>query len=379
ILAENHSLNPEVRERFIGEGRSLRKVRSGHVVAVHDLGETDRQQPYLVLDHADRGALQQRVENLWRSGWRASAADVLAVARPLAEAIGAVHAAGLVHRDLSPGNLLLRTVPDPSLAPGAHTRTAAAHTASEPAQGSAATVITNEEQLVVADLGLCKDLAMHSGLTVAGGTSGFRPPEQRGGPATVDTRSDLWAMSQLLTWLTAGADLPGRLHAALQRSLAEDPTDRHRDVQAWLADIEAALAPAPDPAVRPWEERGPRRPRRPRRTVALTVLAVRLLCAGALAGVLAAQRLGEPSGSTEAAQIDITGPTQVQLGQQATFTATTRGVDSWVWILPDGTYITDQDTVTLTARSSGAAELTLRARSPDGVALRVVHQIGVTE
>src|SRR5699024_9245717 len=76
---------------------------------------------------------------------------------------------------------------------------------------------------------------------------------------------------------------------------------------------------------------------------------------------------------------DITGPTQVQLGQQATFTATTRGVDSWVWILPDGTYITDQDTVTLTARSSGAAELTLRARSPDGVALRVVHQIGVTE
>src|SRR5690625_6701176 len=32
ILAENHSLNPEIRERFIAEGRSLRKVSSPHVV-----------------------------------------------------------------------------------------------------------------------------------------------------------------------------------------------------------------------------------------------------------------------------------------------------------------------------------------------------------
>lgn len=42
ILAENHSLNPEIRERFIAEGRALRRVHSPYVVAVHDIGESER-------------------------------------------------------------------------------------------------------------------------------------------------------------------------------------------------------------------------------------------------------------------------------------------------------------------------------------------------
>lgn len=64
VLAENHSLNPEIRERFISEGRSLRKVEGSHVVTVHDIGETPRQQPYLVLEYADRGTIQDRVASL---------------------------------------------------------------------------------------------------------------------------------------------------------------------------------------------------------------------------------------------------------------------------------------------------------------------------
>src|SRR5690625_7211322 len=64
MLAENHSLNPEIRARFIAEGRSLRKVNDPHVVTVHDIGESERQQPYLVLEYADRGTLADRVEAL---------------------------------------------------------------------------------------------------------------------------------------------------------------------------------------------------------------------------------------------------------------------------------------------------------------------------
>ncbi|MGO2537965.1 MAG: protein kinase domain-containing protein, partial [Brachybacterium tyrofermentans] len=107
VLAENHSLNPEIRERFIAEGRTLRRVGGPHLVTVHDIGQTSRQQPYLVLEIADRGTLRQRVENLRAEGWRATREDALALARPLAAAVGAVHRARLVHRDLSPGNLLL--------------------------------------------------------------------------------------------------------------------------------------------------------------------------------------------------------------------------------------------------------------------------------
>src|SRR5699024_8890365 len=224
ILAVNHSLNPEIRERFIAEGRSLRKVRSPHVVQLYDIGESSAQQPYLVLELADRGTLRARVAALRSRGWRATATDVLAVAGALAAAVEAVHAAHLVHRDLSPGNVLLTSVP--AVDPGDH-----------------GYVIGADERLLVADLGLCKDLAVSSGLTVAGGTDGFRPPEASGSPAVVDTRADLWSLSRLLLWLCEGADLPPALDVALRRSLAPDPAQRHQDVAAWLADVEASLAP----------------------------------------------------------------------------------------------------------------------------------------
>lgn len=106
MLAENHSLNPEIRERFIAEGRSLRRIASEHVVTVHDIGESWRQQPFLVLELADRGTLAHRVKVLRAHGWQPGVDEVLALARPLADALGAVHAAQLVHRDLSPGNIL---------------------------------------------------------------------------------------------------------------------------------------------------------------------------------------------------------------------------------------------------------------------------------
>src|SRR5690625_7917252 len=108
MLAENHSLNPEIRARFIAEGRSLRKVNDPHVVTVHDIGESERQQPYLVLEYADRGTLADRVEGLRARGWVASAEDVLTASRNLTSALHAVHAAGLVHRDLSPRNVLIK-------------------------------------------------------------------------------------------------------------------------------------------------------------------------------------------------------------------------------------------------------------------------------
>ena len=161
ILAENHSMNPEIRERFIAEGRALRRVGGHGVPAVYDIGESDRQQPYLVLEHADRGSLRERVETLRARGWIARPHDLLALARPLAAGVAEVHRARLVHRDLSPGNLLLASHATP---------------ADEPPLGSH--LVRDDERLLLADLGMCKDLAVNSGLTVAGGTSGFRPPEQ---------------------------------------------------------------------------------------------------------------------------------------------------------------------------------------------------------
>src|SRR5699024_3910584 len=147
---------------------------------LRDIGESERQQPYLVLEYADRGTLADRVEALRAGGWVASAEDVLAASRNLASALHAVHAAGLVHRDLSPRNVLITRADRASTPPGGN---------------GEARLLAEDEILVVADLGMCKALALNSGLTVAGGTAGFRPPEQESGPALIDHRADLWAMS----------------------------------------------------------------------------------------------------------------------------------------------------------------------------------------
>lgn len=398
ILAENHSLNPDVRGRFIAEGRSLRRVRDPHVVGVYDIGENERQQPFLVLEHADRGTLARRVADLRARGWLPGPQDVLAVATSLAAAVDAVHRARLVHRDLSPGNVLLRSV-------------------DAPGDGTSSAVVRADERLVVADLGMCKDMAINSGLTVAGGTDGFRPPEQRGGPGTIDVRADLWALSALLVWLCTGqrADeidvaeaferlaQPARLGEALRISLASEPGARHAGVAAWIADVGSATTESPtvrsaspsagahsatadDTAVRTsWR-------RRVRMSVTLAAVA---LVVGVGVGLLVGSLMATDEGTGDVedlgdgrvrvvdadgdANVGITGPPQVAVGDDARFEADTAGVAGWVWTMPDGDHIIDAEQVRVQASSTGVADVTLRARTTDGADLEVTLELRVSE
>lgn len=241
---------------------------------MHDLGESSRQQPYLVLEYADRGTLADRVQALRRTGWTAAADDVLVLARSLAAALEAVHEAHLVHRDLSPANVLLRS---------------AARTSYE---AGTSVLVSDDEQVLLADLGLCKDLALNSGLTAAGGTSGFRHPEQHT-TAVIDARADLWAMSALVAWLCEGADLPSGLATALQRSLAEAPSERHHPGSAGDSDLATTS---------------------PRSRGRIAAVLVVLLLIGALGGGLLAREMASPVEATSTARIDIEGPAEVRVG-----------------------------------------------------------------
>lgn len=378
VLAENHSLNPEVRERFIAEGRCLRRVGPPHAVTVHDIGESDRQQPYLVLEHADRGTLRQRVEELWHQGWRASRDDVLALARALAAAVGAVHRANLVHRDLSPGNLLL-----------------ASRTTVRNGTGGGdpdSQLVREDDRLLIADLGMCKDLARHSGLTVAAGTSGFRPPEQHG-PAVIDIRADIWALSALVAWAAQDAQLPRALHRVLKRGMATRPERRQPDVARWLTEVEQALAP-PEPAPHGADQTLPAGPGQPAATANGTtqpparphrvrgpVLAGVVTCV-ALAGLLGGYLLGvpeDPPAQSQQASVAVEGPTEVTVGEPAVFDAVVEGARSWTWLLPTGRYVSDEDQVSLIPTVAGSAEVILRARAPDGTELETRHTVQVHE
>lgn len=389
VLAENHSLNPELRERFLAEGRVLRRIDSAHVIRVHDLGETERQQPYLVLEYADRGTLAARVTGLRQRGWRPSSADLLSVLRPLAGAVAAVHQANVVHRDLAPGNVLLSsTLATPAAPPS--------------------TVVADDDRILLADLGLCKDLAINSGLTAAGGTEGFRAPEQRFGPTQIDGRADLWSLSALVVWLLSdappagesvrdvvvAAGFPPALADVLDQSLAEDPAARHTDVAAWLDAVERALpatelAKAPAPKSSTPAPNSPARWRSRRGAVVLGTAGVALL--GTVMAVLSVVRGGDEDvtpldggevrvavtdGDTE---IAIEGPEEVTAGETAEFVAELDGVTSAVWISPEGESYSDVPVLEVQTVSPGTAAVTLVGGYAEGEPLVATHELRVTD
>ncbi len=411
VLAENHSLDADVRERFLDEGRLLRRIDSAEVVRVLDLGETDRLQPYLVLELADRGTLEDRVASLRQDGWRAGTDDVRALIGPLARAVAAVHRVDVVHRDLSPGNVLLRSTlaPDPTT--------------------PSTRLVGTDERLVLADLGLGKDLARSSGLTVAGGTEGFRPPEQRGGAARVDGRADLWSLSALVVWLTTGAHptsqgharellggsaLPGPVVEPIVRSLSTDPDDRHADVGAWERDVLGTLQ-----AAAPWSTwpPPPADPRlgvtthgsegsaaadgseaatttQPRRWVRMAWVAPILVAVGIILGAALTATLlagpgqevtfgedGQATVRAEAAEatVVLVGPSEVGVGETASFEVEVEGATGWVWIAPDGRLYPDTSRLEVTARSAGEATVVVVATSSARDEVRAEHTLRVVE
>ena len=235
LLGDHHSLDPDIRERFIAEARLLRRVQSPHVVRLFDLDETERHQPFHVLELVPGGNLAAHRTLMTGRGARATRDDVALVAAAITEALTALHEQRIVHRDLTPSNLLLRR------GSGAPT---------------GAGLLATNEQLVLADLGLSKDLAVSSGLTSAGGTEGFAAPEQRS-TGKVDERTDVFAASALVTWLVLGhppgradeaeldaAGWPTSLAHALAVGLVDDPGDRPSSIVDWRDGLLAALTSA---------------------------------------------------------------------------------------------------------------------------------------
>ncbi len=227
-LADNWAQRIDVRERFLEEARILRRADSDHVVRVYDVGEVDST-PYFVMTYADLGSLAHVVE----SGEPLPPWRVVDLVEQAAAGLAVLHELGVVHRDVKPQNLLLRS------------------------GGSAG------ERLLVADLGVAKAMLHASGLTQVVGTPAYMAPEQVIGEG-IDTRADVHALAavayQLLTGrlartgsvtdlLTAElplapsrlADLPTRVDDVLLRSLDPDPDRRHPDVGTLAADLADAL------------------------------------------------------------------------------------------------------------------------------------------
>ncbi|HJK95655.1 MAG TPA: serine/threonine-protein kinase, partial [Polyangiaceae bacterium LLY-WYZ-14_1] len=90
-------------ERFRNEARAAARLHHPAIVQVYDVGEDERLGPFLVFEYVPGSTLKQVI----RADGPLDADRLLALAGQVAEAIDIAHAAGIIHRDIKPDNLLL--------------------------------------------------------------------------------------------------------------------------------------------------------------------------------------------------------------------------------------------------------------------------------
>jgi serine/threonine protein kinase len=101
ILPPSLASRPEFRARFEREARAVSVLNHPNICTLHDIGNEDGTE-FLVLEYLEGETLSKRLKQ-----GPLPVEDVLAIGASLADALGKVHALGLVHRDVKPANIML--------------------------------------------------------------------------------------------------------------------------------------------------------------------------------------------------------------------------------------------------------------------------------
>jgi serine/threonine protein kinase len=101
VLPEHVAKKPEALARFAREARTIAGLNHPHICALHDVGR-EGEIDYLVMELLEGETLARRLER-----GALPLDQVLRCGIEIAEALGAAHARGVVHRDLKPGNVML--------------------------------------------------------------------------------------------------------------------------------------------------------------------------------------------------------------------------------------------------------------------------------
>ncbi|WP_280217557.1 serine/threonine-protein kinase [Nocardia neocaledoniensis] len=294
LLHSSVAADPLFRGRFEREAELAGRLDHPNIVAIHDRG-SEAGRLWIAMQYVPGSD----VETVLRGGPLASE-WALHIARSTADALDHAHAAGLLHRDVKPANILLR----------------------ENAAGVSA------QQVLLTDFGIAKAIDEGTALTRTGSlvaTLRYAAPEQLDG-RPVGPRADQYSLACTLFHLLTGhppytatnagaligahlmqpvppisarTGLPAALDAVFARAMAKDPAHRFASCGEMVAAATTALTAgvAPPPAAPPSHGPPPDARPAPRRRIAWSLGAAALAVAVTVgAVVLFADRSGTPGG-----------------------------------------------------------------------------------
>ncbi len=210
----------KILDRFLREYELVARLDHPNVVRIHDFGVAD-DHAYIAMEYCGGGSLKRRI------GAGMDRYEAYRLMRDIAGALGVLHAAGILHRDLKPTNVLFR----------------------------------DDGSLALIDFGLAKQVALQGEVTGAGaifGTPYYMSPEQGHGEP-VDVRGDIYSLGVIFYEMLTGskpfdgdtamavivrhrqAPVPGlptslrEFQPLIQRMLAKEPADRFQTVEELLA------------------------------------------------------------------------------------------------------------------------------------------------
>jgi serine/threonine-protein kinase len=175
VLPPDLAFRDEVRIRFLREAETAARLTHPHIVPIHSVGEGPEGLVYFVMAFIDGEPLSARLKRRTRL----PPEEARRIMMETADALGAAHSLGIIHRDVKPDNIML--------------------------EGS-------RGRVVVTDFGIAKALSSTTGggLTgtgVAIGTPHYMSPEQAAGDREIDGRSDLYSLG-VVSYQTLCGELP---------------------------------------------------------------------------------------------------------------------------------------------------------------------------
>ena len=101
VLPEHVASDPDLKQRFEREARTVAALNHPHICTLHDIGSQDGID-FLVMEYLDGETLAERLEK-----GALPLDQALQIAIQIADALDKAHRQGIVHRDLKPGNIML--------------------------------------------------------------------------------------------------------------------------------------------------------------------------------------------------------------------------------------------------------------------------------